>query len=95
MASQLASAMQQPASRDLHLEGSELHSSCSHSEDSAAAPPFAQLLSNAASAGGDWKVTHPLARLWLAESRPCRLKASALSIPVIPDAMDPNRYGEP
>ena len=56
MTSQLASAMQQPASRDLHLETSDYYSSCAHSEDSAAALPFAQLLSNAASVGSNWKV---------------------------------------
>lgn len=56
MTSQLASAMQQPASRDLHLEISDYYSSCAHSEDSAAALPFAQLLSNAASGGSNWKV---------------------------------------
>ena len=56
MTSQLASAMQQPASRDLHLDTSDYYSSCAHSEDSAAALPFAQLLSNAATGGSNWKV---------------------------------------
>ncbi len=51
-----ASAMQPPASMDLHLSSSEYVSSCSHSDDSAAAVPFAQLLSNAAAGGSDWKV---------------------------------------
>ena len=55
MASQLASAMQQPAGRGLHSESSELHS-YSYSDPSAAALPFAQLLANAASGGSDWKV---------------------------------------
>ena len=53
MVSQLASAMQQPASRSLHSEGSELRS---YSDSSAAALPFAQLLANAACGGSDWKV---------------------------------------
>ena len=57
---QSASAMQQPASMDLHLSSSEYVSSCSHSEDSVAAVPFAQLLSNAAAGGSDWKVLIPL-----------------------------------
>ena len=56
MTSQLASAMQQPASRDLHLDNSDYCSSCAHSEDSAAALPFPQLLSNAATGGSNWKV---------------------------------------
>ena len=57
MASQPASAMQQPAGRGLHTEGSELRSySYSYSDASAAALPFAQLLANAASGGSDWKV---------------------------------------
>ena len=54
--SQAAPAMQQPASMDLHLSSSDYVSSCSHSDDSAAAMPFAQLLSNAAAGGSDWKV---------------------------------------
>ena len=53
---QTASAMQPPASMDLHLSSSEYVSSCSHSDDGAAAVPFAQLLSNAAAGGSDWKV---------------------------------------
>ena len=71
MASQPASAMQQPAGRGLHTEGSELRSySYSDSDASAATLPFAQLLANAASGGSDWKVLlffslheHPRTRL--------------------------------
>lgn len=55
MASQPALAMQQPAGRGLHTEGSELRG-YSYSDASAAALPFAQLLANAASGGSDWKV---------------------------------------
>ena len=56
---QAVSALQQPASMDLHLSTSDYVSSCSHSDDSAAAVPFAQLLSNAAAGGSDWKVPCP------------------------------------
>ena len=55
MASQPTSAMQQPAGRGLHPEGSELRS-YSYSDNTAAPLPFAQLLANAASGGSDWKV---------------------------------------
>jgi len=54
VSSQLDSAMQQPASRDLHLSSSEHVSS--RSNDSTASIPFTQLLSNAAAGGSDWKV---------------------------------------
>ena len=57
--SQSASAVQPPASVDLHLSSSEYVSSSSHSDDSTVAVPFAQLLSNAAAGGSDWKVLHP------------------------------------
>ena len=57
MASQLASAMQQPAGKGLYSEGSELRNySYSDSDNNAAPLPFAQLLANAASGGSDWKV---------------------------------------